>query len=126
MRRTVTEELAARHLPDTAIDDVVLLVTELVGNAVCHADPLPGGVIEVQCSVAPAQVRLEVVDGGSPSAPQPRQVGAEDTSGRGLAIVDRIAGEWGVQTRSRARTVWVVLSYSSDGWPASPTRAALG
>jgi anti-sigma regulatory factor (Ser/Thr protein kinase) len=95
------------------VENAALLVSELVGNAVRHGRPLPGGVISVSWSHDDGCLVLEVTDGGSVSgAPQLRRAGPYDTRGRGLAIVDALAHSWGVVDRNEASTVWVELSAS--------------
>jgi anti-sigma regulatory factor (Ser/Thr protein kinase) len=72
-----------------AADDVVLVVSELVTNAV-RAD---ADVIDLSLTVEDDRVEVEISDdaGGWPTL---RQVGWEDPSGRGLAIVDELADRW--------------------------------
>jgi anti-sigma regulatory factor (Ser/Thr protein kinase) len=111
VRRRVGADLSRRGLPDDVVDDATLLASELVGNAVRYAHPLPGGVLRVAWSVGRDCVRLRVTDGGGPSAPRVRDAGPSDVRGRGLAIVDSLARAWGVHRSDRgpASTVWAEL-----------------
>ena len=85
-----------------ARDDAVLLVDELVTNAVRHArTPL-----EVTLEIGQAEVRVEVTD-ASPLIPQPRDREAADDSGRGLHIVAALADAWGVRSEPEGKGVWV-------------------
>jgi anti-sigma regulatory factor (Ser/Thr protein kinase) len=91
----------------SAIEDVKLLVSELVTNAVRH--PQNDGPIRLDVSVRDGKVCVEVTDPGEGfrkprvGAPPPDALG-----GRGLLIVDRIASAWGVSSGSPTR-VWFEL-----------------
>jgi anti-sigma regulatory factor (Ser/Thr protein kinase) len=113
VRRWLVEELARLGLPGDVIDDAVLLVTELVGNAVQYAHPLPGDVLRVSWDCVADRLLLRVTDGGGRDLPRRRDAGPFDTRGRGLAIVDALASAWGIE-RGRAaggksNTVWAEL-----------------
>jgi anti-sigma regulatory factor (Ser/Thr protein kinase) len=72
-------------------ENVVLVVSELVTNAVCHAPDL----LTLECFIsAGGRFVLEVVD-PSTEPPIPEEAGPFDVHGRGLAIVDALADEWG-------------------------------
>jgi serine/threonine-protein kinase RsbW len=114
VRREIGADLSRRGLSSAVVDDVTLLASELVGNSVRYAHPLPGGVLRVSWSVEPECVLLRVTDGGGRSSPQVRDAGPFDVRGRGLAIVDSLARSWGVDradgTGLRRSTVWAELS----------------
>jgi anti-sigma regulatory factor (Ser/Thr protein kinase) len=113
VRRQLGADLTEAGLPAAVIGDATLVVSELVGNAVRYAAPLPGGVLEVSWTVDAECVRLRVSDGGGLSVPARHDAGPEDVRGRGLAIVAALARDWGVQlSRNGAgptSTVWVDL-----------------
>lgn len=96
--------------------DVIAVAGELVGNAVRHAAPLPGGVIRVAWRLRPGRyagesvVELRVTDGGSNQPPHVRVVGPEAIDGRGLAIVSALADRWGVERDGLGQSVWAELS----------------
>lgn len=106
VRHALVQELQSLDLPRSAVDDAVLVLSELVGNAVRHGRPLTGGGIRVGWSVDGDGLRLEVSDGG-PGLPDgggidgaapgggalPVPVVAE--GGRGLPIVDLLSSRWG-------------------------------
>lgn len=119
-RRFVRNALAA--VPDL-IDDAALVATELVANAVLHA----GGPITLRTAVEPGPapaLRMEVSD-GSPVAPVIREYGTVASTGRGLALVARIARRWGVDRVPGGKTVWVELApgppATLDDVPSAPT-----
>ncbi|MFF8095934.1 ATP-binding protein [Streptomyces sp. NPDC016675] len=93
-------------------ETLVLLVSELVTNAVVHTGRsavlrlvLPGPVIE---ETQEATVRLEV-DDASERAPVPRCVDGEATGGRGLALVDGLADRWGWSREGAGKRIWCEL-----------------
>jgi anti-sigma regulatory factor (Ser/Thr protein kinase) len=113
VRRQLGADLTDAGLPAAVVGDATLVVSELVGNAVRYAAPLPGGVLEVSWTVDTERVRLRVSDGGGPSVPARYDAGPEDVRGRGLAIVAALARDWGVEVSRNGggptSTVWVEL-----------------
>ena len=95
------------------LDDVVLVVSELVTNAVRHGR----GDIELQIDFAGARVRGNVRDEGKGFARTARTHSAGQVGGNGLHIVEQVASGWGVHQASAQ--VWFELS---DGPPAPVTR----
>ena len=79
-----------------------MLISELVGNAVLHA----GTPAALRIVLDGERVRVEVHD-GSAHPLQPRSVGRDSTTGRGLLILDAVAESWGVdQIDDGGKTVW--------------------
>lgn len=90
-------------------ETLILLVSELVTNAVVHTGrpavlrlSLPHVVTEE------TTVRLEVAD-RSGRAPVPRCAGDEATGGRGLALVDGLADRWGWSVEAAGKRIWCEL-----------------
>lgn len=96
----------------TLLADTIAVVAELVGNAVRHADPLPGGVVRVAWRLRSngAAVEVRVTDGGASDPPQIRRVGPDSTDGRGLTIVEALADRWGVERDGLGQSVWAELT----------------
>lgn len=113
VRRALADDLAGHGIGRDVCEDVVLLATELVGNAVRYAHPLPGGLLRVEWRVDPGKVLIRVTDGGGIDAPRVREAGPHDTRGRGMAIVDALARDWGVERYVNGvgpvSTVWAEL-----------------
>ncbi|MFF8728033.1 ATP-binding protein [Streptomyces sp. NPDC015171] len=93
-------------------ETLILLVSELVTNAVVHTGRpavlrlcLPGPAAE-KC--ASATVRVEVSDTSS-RAPVPRCAGRDATGGRGLALVDCLADRWGWSPEGAGKSIWCEL-----------------
>jgi len=112
-RHRLAAELAAAIRP-ALLADVVAVLAELVGNAVRHADPLPGGMVRVAWRLRQGPetdlVEVRVTDGGSTAAPKLRSVGPEAIDGRGLSIVSALAGQWGVERDGLGQSVWAEVS----------------
>jgi anti-sigma regulatory factor (Ser/Thr protein kinase) len=114
-RHHLCRDMDAHSVDGALAGDAELLLSELVGNAVRHARPLPGGVVRVAWEVASSEVVLRVTDGGSTNGHRPREtaVGPDAISGRGLTIVAALAARWGVEPASGGQSVWAVLAVSA-------------
>jgi anti-sigma regulatory factor (Ser/Thr protein kinase) len=93
-------------LPPAVQDDVWLLVTELVTNAVLHSGTADDRPIKVALEQDAGRVRVEVVDPGT-DFEQPAEATTGDASGGwGLFLVNRIAEQWGVRPTPTGTCVW--------------------
>jgi two-component sensor histidine kinase len=97
-------------LPRAVRDDVLLLVTELVTNAVLHSRAEPHGLVRVELHRASGFVRVAVSDEGTgftADAPlEPSKAG-----GWGLGLVDRIADRWAVTPAASGTCAWFEIGY---------------
>jgi anti-sigma regulatory factor (Ser/Thr protein kinase) len=118
-RHTVADQLTAVGLREASCDDALLVLSELVSNAVTHAAPLPNGRITVGWTVLDDALHLEITDGGSVTRPQASVAALFSGSGRGLDIVRTICRAWGVTEGERSVTVWADVPMS----PMSPVPA---
>jgi two-component sensor histidine kinase len=105
VRHQLASDLDTYDIPDEAIDDVLLVATELVGNAVRHTPASHHGTLDISWDVDSSGVRVCV---GDPSVEPPvvRNVGLDEPSGRGLRIVEAVADGWGVEHVERGKRVW--------------------
>ncbi|MFE1264728.1 ATP-binding protein [Streptomyces albogriseolus] len=83
-------------------EDAVLLVSELVGNAVRHTGARAFG---LRMRHRRGWIRVEVRD-PSRALPCLMPVQEMDVSGRGLFLVDELADRWGVDLLSHGKTTW--------------------
>ena len=99
--RRFVEETLRRWECDAVLDTVNLLVSELVTNSVVHAASAP----DVAVLLRPRTVRIEVSD-RTAVVPEARALQDEDTSGRGLAMVEMLSSAWGVDPTPQGKTIW--------------------
>lgn len=92
-------------------DDAVLVISELVSNAVLHSETRrPGGKFTVRAEVCPDRyLRVEVEDDGGPWA----QRGSADERMHGLGIVSALTEAWGRD--GSPATGWIV--WARLRWP---------
>lgn len=109
VRKMVVDDLGTRDVAPAVVDEVEIVVSELVSNAVRHARPLSDGTLRVHWKVKAGVVEVEVTDGGSDSTPRPAPRTVWAPSGRGLRIVRSLAHEWGVSEDRTGSTVWASL-----------------
>ena len=101
---------------DAVRDDVLLIATELVTNAVLHSGGTAGDTIHVQAVLRAGNVFISVDDPGL-SDDTPRMRDADvllRTDGHGLRIVNQLARQWGVEPNGRHR-VWAELATDRGG-----------
>ncbi len=118
-RDRLAADLIAAGIIDGAIGDAVLVMSELLSNAIRHARPLPGASVQVAWALDDGCVEVTVSDGGAPTRPTAARATVSALGGRGLDIVDYLARTWGVRTDDSGLTVWAVL-------PAPPGHAGSG
>ncbi|ASY34175.1 MULTISPECIES: ATP-binding protein [unclassified Streptomyces] len=95
-------------------DALALVVSELVTNAVVHARCGAGRQVALTLVRGNGAVRVEVRDSGR-GMPVPRAaVPFTEESGRGLAVVDAVAADWGVRDEVVGKTVWALLALEPD------------
>ncbi|MFE9427191.1 SpoIIE family protein phosphatase [Kitasatospora sp. NPDC006697] len=116
-RGFVREALMGWGLPEV-VDDAVVLVSELVTNAVVHA----GTAAEVSCLREEDSVQIGVTDRhperGLPSFAGEPETGADNSEhfadaegegGRGLLMCSALSSRWGVEYTAGQKTVWFRL-----------------
>lgn len=112
-RAAVTEFCETRELSPGAIPTVMLLVSEMVTNAVIHPDVDPPGTVRIHARISKAGIRVEVSDQGKgfkPTPPDPRPLGG----GFGLYLLEKEAARWGVEQVPHT-TVWFELAREGPG-----------
>jgi two-component sensor histidine kinase len=101
-RRLVADVLVQSAYAGDA-DTVLLLVSEVVTNAVRHA----ATPFELTISVSGDEVTVAVTDHDGRHRPKVRNPSPQDTSGRGLRIVDQLATSWGTElVANDTKRVW--------------------
>ena len=110
--RRVVREFAAEHGLDAVLDDVQLLTSEVVTNAILHA----GTAVGLRLIAVADRLRVEASD-GSGARPVRREANAEATNGRGLLLLDRVATSWDVVGTPDGKLVWFELALPSRPAP---------
>jgi anti-sigma regulatory factor (Ser/Thr protein kinase) len=111
-RRFVREQCEQWDLPQASIEDIELLVSELVTNAVLHARS------DARVTVDRVRDRVRVsVEDQSPVPPRLREYGPDAVTGRGVYLVDRLSDEWGVDAvkDEGGKRVWFELAVAAKG-----------
>jgi len=104
--RQVTRQHLASACPREAVETAALLVTELVTNAVLHARTA----IVLVVDVSPGRVVLRVSD-GSALEPIERRFAPDAATGRGIALVQKLATTWGVERSETGKEVWCEIEF---------------
>ncbi len=110
------------HLTELLAGDALVVVSELVTNAVVHA----GTDVELDCRLEPETGALvvEVLDHHPSRAPRDAAEPSSETPeyGRGLRLVAALSESWGITYRTGAKTVWARLP--AQGESAADAREA--
>jgi anti-sigma regulatory factor (Ser/Thr protein kinase) len=107
-RHWARDRLTEAGVHDGRLDLLVLLVSELVTNAVAHADPP----VTLRVHVDDERTRVEVTDGVR-EVPVVRNPPPTALGGRGVMFVDRLASSWGTvpESGAAAKAVWFELRH---------------
>jgi anti-sigma regulatory factor (Ser/Thr protein kinase) len=99
--RAFAREAVAGKLPAVPLEDVTLVVSELVTNAVLHGL----GDVTLVVTMNDDAVHVEVGD-DQPDVAEVTAQSADAESGRGLLLVSRLANDWGVRPEQGGKVVW--------------------
>jgi anti-sigma regulatory factor (Ser/Thr protein kinase) len=102
-RRAARGWLAGSEMSSARFDDLQLVISELVTNAVIHARTPLRLVVHLDGQ----RVLTEVFDADS-RLPRPTEVPGPH-GGRGLMLVDRLSDRWGCEPSSDGKRVWAEL-----------------
>lgn len=148
VRHALVRELHEHGVPQHVVDDALLVMSELVGNAIRHGEPMAGEAVRASWWVAGGAVHLEVCDGG-PGLPgevgevrlgaRHRRSGPDgsgdagtgpdtgslpvplaDEGGRGLPIVDLLSARWGTTAPGPSGVVAVYAELPLDSTATVP------
>ena len=106
LARQVTREVLFAWQLAGVEETAVLLVSELVSNAVRHAKG--SDVITLELQAMPTCLRIEAYR-CQPGLAAPRTAGEFDDLGFGCALVESLAGKWGVRETVTGTTIWAEL-----------------
>jgi len=115
-RAFARERCGTTEVRPTTCDLVVLLVSELVTNAIVHA----GSEARLAITTGGSSLRVEVGD-DSPVHPRVLSPGPGTAYGRGVGFVARLATSWGVRDEPVGKVVWFTVE-AGDGAGAPRAR----
>ena len=112
-REVVARALVEVPVPEERIEDLRLLTSEIVTNAVRHAGLAQEDTIGVAVDVSERRVRVEVADDGPGFDPSDLPESSERVGGWGLRLVRQLSDRWGV-IRNEPNLVWFEVSLSRE------------
>ncbi len=95
--------LTLHRSSNAVIDDALIVISEMIANAVSHGAPDKDGTIEISWSIKNSLLELSVLDGGAGGSLTPIDFDADSLSGRGLSIINRVADRWWVDMTKGTR-----------------------
>jgi serine/threonine-protein kinase RsbW len=78
------------------IDNALIVLSEMIANAVAHGTPDHDGTMEIGWSIEDGHLQLSVRDSGHGVDMVPRPFDEDSLGGRGLSIISRVADKWSV------------------------------
>ena len=109
-RDRVARELQGWGDPDSR-HAVVLLISELVTNAVVHAR----STVTVDLAVSDDGPVIVKVHDESPVRPTPRRHQADRPGGRGMHLLNSLATRWGVEDSRIGKSIWFEVDRFQPG-----------
>jgi len=103
VRARLAAFLTVNRASDTVIDDALIVISEMIANAVSHGVPGHDGTIEISWSINGTLLELSVLDGGVDCHLEPVDFDEDSLSGRGLSIINRVADRWWVDMSAGTR-----------------------
>jgi anti-sigma regulatory factor (Ser/Thr protein kinase) len=101
--RRETISMLGSRCADAVLDDVLMVVTELVNNAIDHT----GAACTLTIELRPGTILVEVrdADGRPPNRPH-----RDDEFGRGLGVVQSLTDRWGIDRVADGKCVWAEIT----------------
>jgi len=105
-RSWLSSFLRDQHVAPSASGDAVLIISELVTNALRHG---LGEIVARTALTDGGVLYLSVTDSGD-ELPELQPVDPSRLGGVGLHIVDRLSSQWGISPFPGGKTVWATMS----------------
>ena len=105
LARTLAREAARNRLGADRTVEFVLMVSEVVSNAVCHGKPESDGRIGLRLETDNEVLRVAVTDGGPAFRLGRVELDRAGRSHHGLLIVDELSDRWGLSLDGK-KAVW--------------------
>jgi anti-sigma regulatory factor (Ser/Thr protein kinase) len=107
-RYAVCERCEELGVDGSLQQSLILLVSEVVSNAVRHSTGDPRAPVELSATFGPRAIRVTVTDAGEGFTPRPRDPTREH-DGYGLYLLEKVSESWGVESGG-ATKVWFELA----------------
>ena len=104
--RRLAIDFAGDRLSDMKLDDFVLMVSEVVTNAVKHGSPEADGNIGLRLEGDQDALRVVVTDGGQVFAIDPGDIDPDRDESFGLLLVNKLADRWGYSLDGK-KAIWL-------------------
>ena len=104
-RRFTRRTLRAWGVERDDMDAALLVVSELVTNALVHTD----GQVRLDLTMLDNRLRVSVADSSPRTPVKPTSIGWEATGGRGILLVEAMSDTWGAVPVSGGKQVWAEL-----------------
>jgi anti-sigma regulatory factor (Ser/Thr protein kinase) len=107
-RIEIAERCRELGLCGSLCQSLILLVSEVVSNAVRHSKGDADSPIGLVATFGAQTIRVTVTDAGEGFTPRPREPGST-SDGYGLYLLEKVADRWGVESRGETK-VWFELA----------------
>lgn len=112
VRTALLRDLRKRgDVPAESREAAVLILSELLTNAILHARPIDKAGLRVTWDASGDGLRISVTDGGSSTQPSKVDSHSLATGGRGLGIVDTLSVRWWREVTGPTSTVHAFLAW---------------
>jgi len=111
VRRAVRRVAAHGHVDHDHTEDAALLASEASSNVIRHTQ---SPVIDLTVGCLGDHLLVRVADDDPTPITRPALL-PDGPSGRGLLIIDRLAGRWGVDLRTHGKEVWLETAIHQGG-----------
>ena len=108
-------------VPTSLLEDALLVISELVTNAVRHAGT--ASTLELQLGQTGELLRISLTD-ESDAEPQVRRLHPHSEDGRGMAILAALSDRWGVEPEGHGKRVWWEVDLTGGRTETSDPRFA--
>lgn len=113
LARSLVRAQAGTRLRPPVLEDLLLLTSEVVTNAVLHG--APPITMQLDFLDLPSGARVSVTDARD-QPPTVRAASRDATAGRGMAVVDAVAHRWGVEWLPQGgKTIWFEVLDDGQG-----------
>jgi anti-sigma regulatory factor (Ser/Thr protein kinase) len=107
-RAAVTRRCEQLELDGVLAQSLILLVSEVVSNAVRHSAAAPDEPVGLDATFGQRTIRVTVTDAGEGFTPRQRDP-ASAHDGYGLYLLEKVAASWGVESCGDTK-VWFELA----------------